>query len=97
MAPVQRARFQTLYQSYRRSIKGNENTWYMFSLQEIVSGGKRRGRGVVYGKDAAARVIAEFMSMGSLRQFFVEPHPSQQMAAARVAWWADHDRRSGCR
>ena len=97
LVPVQRARFQTLYQSYRRSIKGNENTWYMFSLQEIVPGGKRRVRGVVYGKDAAARVIAEFMSLGSLRQFFVEPHPSEQMAAARAAWWADHDGRSGYR
>jgi len=97
VAPVQRARCQTLYQSYRRSIKGIENTWYMFSLQEMVPGGKRRVRGVVYGKDAAAWVIAEFMSQGSLRQFFIEVHPSQQMAAASEARWADHDRRSAYR
>jgi hypothetical protein len=69
----------------------------MFSLQEMVPGGKRRVRGVVYGKDAAAWVIAEFMSQGSLRQFFIEVHPSQQMAAASEARWADHDRRSAYR
>ncbi len=82
-----------------RTLRGNENTWYVLSLQETSGNVKRRGHNVTQGKENAARMIAQFMAGGppKTRKFMWEGFPTQAAAEAKNAAWREYDRRAGYR
>lgn len=94
-------KLEMFYRQAFQTLAGNQNTWYVISLQEAVQNGniisKGRSHLVVQGRESAARQIAVFMAGGipRTRKFFWESFATQGEAEEKAAWWRQYNQQAG--